>query len=93
MSGTEWGDFWWLIPVVLIGLCLFGGRGCCFGRRHRLDRSERESEPGSVSALEILNRRYASGEIEEEEFERKRKTITQAKKERCDDDGKNRPEE
>ena len=93
MSGTEWIDFWWLIPLVMIGLCLFGGIGCCSGRRHRLDRSERESEPGSDSALEILSRRYASGEIEEEEFERKRRTINQAKKERSDDDGKNRPEE
>ncbi len=81
MFGTEGFEFWWLIPIILIGLCVFGARGCCFGRRrHIKDRSERNNETSSDSALEILSRRYARGEINDEEYERKRNTIIQAKK-------------
>ena len=81
MFGTEGFDFWWLIPLVLIGLCFFGARGCCFGRRHHSeDRPERNNETTFGSALEILSRRYARGEIDEVEYEKKRHTITQAKK-------------
>ncbi len=80
MFGTEGFDFWWLIPLILIVLCLFGARGCCFGMRHRTEgRPETNNGTSSDSALEILSRRYARGEIDEEEYERKRKTITQAK--------------
>jgi uncharacterized membrane protein len=80
MFGTEGFDFWWLIPLILIVLCLFGARGCCFGMRHRIeDRPETNNGISSDSALEILSRRYARGEIGEDEYERKRKTITQAK--------------
>jgi uncharacterized membrane protein len=81
MFGTAEFDFWWLIPLILIGLCFFWARGCCFGRRHHIEgSSETYDGISSSSALEILSRRYARGEIEEEEYERKRKTITQAKK-------------
>jgi len=81
MLGTEGSDLWWLIPIVLIALCFFWARGCCSGRRHRLeDRPERNNETASDSALDILSRRYARGEIDDEEYERKRKTITREKK-------------
>jgi putative membrane protein len=66
MFATEGFNLWWLIPIVLIGLCFFGARGCCSGRRH--------------SALDILSGRYARGEIDDEEYERKRKAITQERK-------------
>ncbi len=80
MFGTEGFDFWWLIPLILIGLCFFGARGCCFGRRQRIgERSDRVYEDSSDSPLEILSRRYARGEINDEEYQRKIKTITQAK--------------
>lgn len=81
MNGTEGFELWWLIPLILIGLCIFGARGCCFGRRRPIEgRPERNDESPSESALEILSRRYARGEIDDEEFERRRKTIAQAKK-------------
>jgi len=80
MSGTEGFDLWWLIPLILIGLCIFMARGCCFGRRQRIeDRPERKNEAAPDSALEILGRRYASGEIDDEEYEKKRRAITSAK--------------
>ena len=93
MFGTEGSDLWWLIPLILIGLCMLGARGCCSGRRYRSDRPEKSNETDFDSALEILNRRYASGEIDDEEYTRKRNTLTQTKKERRDDDGKNKSEE
>lgn len=81
MFGTEGFNLWWLIPIVLIGLCFFCARGCCSGRRHHMkDRLKGRIEAAPDSALKILSRRYARGEIDDEEYERKRKTITQEKK-------------
>lgn len=81
MFGTEGFDLWWLIPLIMIVICFFGARGCCCGRRHRMEgRSEQNSETNSGSALDILSKRYARGEIDDEEYERKRKTLTQVKK-------------
>lgn len=79
--GVEGFDFWWLIPMILVGLCFFLARGCCFGWRHRNEgRPKKMARDSSDSALDTLNRRYVCGEIDDEEYERKRKSITQAKK-------------
>ena len=76
MIGAHGFDYWWLIPLIMIGLCIFWGRGCCFGwRRHYDHRSDRNVDATSASALEILGRRYARGEIDDEEYQRKRKAI------------------
>jgi len=70
-----WGD-WLMLPLTLIFWGLFvwaivaAERG---STSHRIDGSEHQDE----SALEILKRRYVSGEINKEEYEEKRKDLLQ----------------
>ena len=77
-SEITWNSYWWIFPIVMMALCFFmmrGGRGfrmCCFGPRNVDDHQSK----GSDSALEILAKRYASGEINKDEFEERRKTLT-----------------
>lgn len=81
MWEAEGFEYWWLIPLVLIALCLFWGRGCCFGWRTRLPKGPDELDATSPdAALEILSKRFARGEIDEEEYQRKSRIITETKK-------------
>jgi uncharacterized membrane protein len=80
MSGLEsfWNSYWWIIPLVMILLCFWGMRGrggsfCSFGSRKI---GEYHVGP-SDSAGEILDKRYALGEISREEYEAKKRDITQ----------------
>jgi uncharacterized membrane protein len=52
-----------------------GFRMCCFSPRDIENDQTRKSE----SAIDILDRRYASGEIDKEEYEEKRRTLTDTK--------------
>jgi uncharacterized membrane protein len=71
-------SFWWIVPIVMMILCFFilrgrrgttmSGFGCC-------DRNWRQSED-KQSAIEILDRRYASGDIDKAEYEEKKKALT-----------------
>lgn len=80
MFGSEftWNSFWWIFPVGMVILCFFMMRGrrgfrmCCFVPRDIDDHQGKVSD----SALEILAKRYASGEIDKDEYEEKKKTIT-----------------
>jgi uncharacterized membrane protein len=70
---TFWNGFhyWWIIPLVMMILCfirMFGRRDCGLGYSH--NRQE--------SAEEILNKRYARGEIGKAEYEEKKKDILTA---------------
>ncbi len=70
---------WWIFPlfmpifwIVMIGLCLY----FIFGR----NRSGRTWETGrgfeDGTALDILKKRYAKGEISKEEFEQMKRDIS-----------------
>jgi len=71
-------SFWWIIPVVAMILCFFmicrrrgtmaSGFGCC-GRDWQQYKSKE-------SSMDILDRRYASGDIDKTEYEEKKRTLT-----------------
>ncbi len=74
---------WWIFPLLMIILCVFM---CVFMMRGRL--GSMMCRPGSRStgihgadasdsALDILNKRYAQGEINKEEYEEKKRDVTQ----------------
>ena len=80
MFGSELNcnSFWWIVPIVMMILCFFMMKGrrwsmmCGFARRGIGNHQTR----GSDSAMEILDKRYASGEINKDEYEEKRRTLT-----------------
>ena len=47
---------------------------CCFGRR----KMDNHQTMGSDSAIEILDKRYAAGEINKEEYEEKKRALTES---------------
>ena len=62
------GGFMWIIWILLIVAVLWAINMAVGGRRA-------DGAPESLSALEIIEQRYARGEIDEAEFERKRKEL------------------
>ena len=80
MFGSEFFDFplWWICPLVMIALCFLMMRGrrgpmmCGFGS-HDADSHETS---GSDSAMDILDKRYAQGEINNEEYEEKKRALS-----------------
>ena len=81
MVGSEitWNSYWWIVPLFMMVLCFFMMRGwrrfgmCGFGPRD-IDRHQTQR---SESALEILDKRYASGEISKEEYQERKKVLTE----------------
>ena len=71
--GGVWNgfDWWWLLPIAMMVLCflyeLHGHVGCML-RKVR-------SPQGGDSAREILDKRYALGEISKEEYDEKKRDI------------------
>lgn len=76
-------EFWWIVPLVIIVLCMFMMRGCMGGMMGRRDTRDETGKPrghfsGSAgSAMEVLNKRYALGEIDKREYEEKKDAIIQ----------------
>jgi putative membrane protein len=66
--------YWWIVPIIMIAmmvLCFFmmrghGGAMMCSGSR---------GEKASDRPLDILNRKYARGEIKKQEYEEKKEDI------------------
>ncbi len=80
--GSEFYNFpyWWLFPFAMIILCFLVMRGrwgsmmCGFGPRRTDNHKIRDSN----STIEILDKRYALGEINKEEYEEKKRTLTES---------------
>ena len=78
VSEITWHSFWWIMPIFMMLLCFFMMRGrrgfrmCCFGPRD----IDSHQTKGSDSAIEILDKRYASGEIDKDEYEEIKRILT-----------------
>ena len=80
MYGAEiyGGSFWWLCPILMVVFCFFmakGGKGqkmCGFNAGHKDINPSIDSD----SAIEILEKRFALGEIDEIEYEKKKRTLS-----------------
>ena len=83
-------SFWWIFPliffVIMIVFFVFMRRGCmgCMWRDRMMDRSDfldaKKQRPreSSETAIEILNKRYAKGEIDKQEYDEKKAAITRS---------------
>ena len=70
-------SFWWVLPILMIALCFFMMRGrrgsmmCGFGSGN----TDSQQISPSDSAPDILDKRYALGEINQEEYQEKKEIL------------------
>jgi putative membrane protein len=72
--------WWWIFPIAMIVLCVFmmrGRTGCMTGWSTYRRATTTPAIVPSDSAREILDKRYALGEINKEEYQEKRRDIDQ----------------
>jgi uncharacterized membrane protein len=81
MYGSEFCSFsfWWIFPVLMVILCFVmmrrrtGSMMCGFGSCG----TDSDRLRASDSTTEILDKRYASGEINKEEYDEKNEVLNQ----------------
>lgn len=67
-------SYWWIFPVVMMILCFFMMNGrrwammCRLGRRN----TDNHQTRGSDSAIEAHDKRYASSDINKDEYKEKK---------------------
>jgi len=77
LCGFSW---WWIVPIIMMILCFFmmrrrrGSMMCGFGSRA----ADGQQTEVADSAQDILDRRYAAGEINKDEYEEKKRTLTES---------------
>ena len=72
MTGFEFCQgYWWIFPAVMILLCFFLMRRCGERRWCRFGEDYSQKE----SAIDILNKRYVQGDIDQAEYEEKKKRL------------------
>lgn len=71
-------SFWWVVPIVMMILCFFVMRGRRGAMMSRFDccRRDRQRARNTASASDILDRRYAAGEIDNAEYTEKKRMLT-----------------
>jgi len=82
MYGSEFlsSSLWWICPILMIAMCFFmmrrrrGSIMCGLGFRDKY----RHHISTSDSATDILDKLYASGEIDRGEFEERKRTLTKS---------------
>jgi len=81
-----WGDgygwpFWWMFPMMILFIIIvcavvfFVARGVCAHRSHHWGPQSRMWGDPSHSALQILNERFARGEIQKDEYAERKTAI------------------
>ena len=84
MFGWECGysGLWWICPIIIfimIIVCIFMMRGCsCMSDWHSF--GGRNSRFSNDSAKEVLDKRYALGEIGREEYDEMKSRIIQGQR-------------
>lgn len=82
MSGSEFhiASYWWLFPLVMFIVCFLvirrrkGSTMCGCGFRG----TSNHKIANSSSAVEILDKRYALGDVDKKEYEERKSALSRA---------------
>ena len=61
-------NFWWVLPLIKVAFCIVIKKGC--GARTMCGWGSTEPDGSPESAGDILDKRYAHGEIDRKEYEK-----------------------